>query len=89
MIRNLWLHRAVALLNAVALIFVVDGFIAAPLWSLAAGIVVLFFLLWEIQRPLILHKFSLTLDDVAVVRIVTFSIIFFIQCAILAWLILN
>ncbi len=90
MIHNLWIHRTIAFINSLILILIINGFIGAPLWSFLIGLLALAIMLWEIQHPfIILNKFGFDKKDISIVRIVSLSIFFFIQCAILAWLIVS
>ncbi len=76
------------ILDATVFGFIIDMLTGFPLWGISTGIILMIFGLWKLDNPGILTK-TLKLDeDIAgMTRIVALSLLFFLECSLVAWLI--
>jgi len=88
MLRSIWTQRVVVICAALALGFIVDQLAAYPYWGAAtvvAGVALGMILL---NRSLLLEPIlKLDRESAAVVRLAILTLGFFVECAVLAWLI--
>jgi len=88
--RNLWVQRFIAMLDAIALGFVVDRLAPTPLYGIGVALAGLIaFPLVIRNMPVSERIFKLDHEAALVLRTVLLSIFFFVLCAVGAFLILS
>ncbi len=88
MIKNRWTHRVIVVLDAFVLGFIVDFLTGFPLWGMSTGTIACIYGLWRLENPGVLRRiFKLDSEIAAIMRAVILALTFFVECAVLAWLI--
>ncbi len=77
-------------MDAVVLGFIIDGITVNPLYGAAAIFIAGVMGLLKLNRPVLLEKkIGLDSDTAGILRTVILAFVFFIECGVVAWLILT
>ena len=93
MLRSLYFQRSIVVLDALLLGFIIDRWTEIPLWGLLAAVCFSAFGLFLLSSKVLKttrDNFGFNIDPeiMAILRSTTLALLFFIECAIGAWLIL-
>lgn len=90
MIKSVWFQRFLAICDALVLGIIIDRFTHSPLYGAAGFVGSSIIALYILSRTGVIKKFSILDDEtIAVLSSTVLSLVFFIECAIAAWLIVS
>ena len=88
MLRNIWTQRIIWTIDCLAFGVILDHLTSSLLWAFS-GVVVTFVLgNWRLSHPgLLVRRLQFDMETAAVIRTVFVTLLFFIECAVIARLI--
>jgi len=90
MIKNIWTHRFIWLLDGILLGILLDRIIMSnPLWAFLIALIILIIGFFLIKRPIFLaERFGVDEATEPVIRTVLLTLVFFVECILLALVIM-
>ncbi len=89
MLRSIWTHRFIVVLNAIVLGFIIDRLSHSFWWGFLGLFVVGIVGILKLKYPILLERLlGIDRETAAVLRSVVLAFVFFVECAIAAHLIL-